>query len=75
MKRDLDRMDLNKAFPAMPESCHDALMKAAGSVKEEEPMKKKISAALIMGIALALAVIGTACAVFSSQVAEFFGMH
>lgn len=32
--------DLRQAFPPMPADCHDALMRAARSVKEEEPMKK-----------------------------------
>lgn len=43
--------------------------------KGEEPVKKKISLALVLAVALGIAVMGTACALFSSQVAEFFGAH
>ena len=44
MKRDLDQMNLRNAFGGMPAEMHDALMRTARSVKEEEPMKKRISA-------------------------------
>lgn len=40
MKRDMDKLDLRAAFPAMPETCHAALMDAARSVKEEKEMKR-----------------------------------
>ena len=43
--------------------------------KGEEPVKRKISLALVLGIVGILALIGTAYALFSSQVAEFFGRH
>ena len=75
MKRDPDELNLRDAFGAMPAEMHDALMRTARSVKEEEPVKKRISAALVLAIALGLAVIGTAYALFSSQVADFFGLH
>ena len=75
MKRDPDELNLRDAFGAMPTEMHDALMRTARSVKEEEPVKKRISAALVLAIALGLAVIGTAYALFSSQVADFFGLH
>ncbi|MBQ6961027.1 MAG: DUF4179 domain-containing protein [Clostridia bacterium] len=38
-------------------------------------MKKKISAALVLCIIVGLSIIGTAYALSSSQVAEFFGLH
>ena len=47
----------------------------AQKVRGEEPMKKRISAALVLAMVLGLAVIGTAYAVFSSQVADFFAQH
>ena len=75
MKRDPDELNLRDAFGRMPAEMHDALMRTARSVKEEEPVKKRISAALVLAIALGLAVIGTAYALFSSQVADFFGLH
>lgn len=43
--------------------------------KGEEKMKKTISRGLILALALMLALVGTAYAAFSSQVAEFFGRH
>lgn len=43
--------------------------------KGEEPVKRKISLALILAIVLGLAMMGTAYALFSSQVAAFFDQH
>ena len=43
------------------------------NVKGEEPVKRKVSLALILCIILALALMGTAYALFSSKAAEFFG--
>ena len=43
--------------------------------KGEEPMKKKGIGALALTVILILALIGTACAVFSSRIAEFFGRN
>lgn len=45
------------------------------NVKGEEPVKKKVSLALILCIVLGLAVMGTAHALFGSQVADFFGKY
>ncbi len=45
------------------------------NAKGEEPVKRKISLALVLSIVGILAVMGTAYALFSSQVAEFFGQH
>ena len=46
------------------------------NAKGEEPVKKKLSTALVICIVLGLAIIGTAYAILSSsQVAEFFGQH
>ena len=42
------------------------------NAKGEEPVKKKVSLALVLCIVLALALMGTAYALFSSKVAEFF---
>ena len=40
MKRDMDNLNLRDAFRPMPEETRDALMSAARSVKEDEPVKK-----------------------------------
>jgi|GEM_PF-1098834 len=45
------------------------------NAKGEKPVKRKVSLALVLSIVLGLAVMGTAYALFSSQVAEFFGQH
>ena len=45
------------------------------NAKGEGPVKKRMSLALVLSIVGILAVMGTACALFSSQVAEFFGRH
>ena len=43
------------------------------NAKGEEPVKKRISLTLVLSIILGLALIGTAYALFSSRVVEFFG--
>ena len=45
------------------------------NAKGEGPVKRKISLALVLSITAILVVMGTAYALFSSQVAEFFGQH
>ena len=73
--RDMDQLNLRDAFGGMPAEMRDALMRTARSVKEEEPVKKRISATFVLACALLLALIGTAYALFSSQVADFFAQH
>ena len=60
MKTNMDDLDLRDAFPPMPEACHDALMRAARSVREEKTMKRSIYrtiliAALILAGTMAVA--------------------
>ena len=62
MKRNENELNLRNAFPEMPESCYSALMDAAGSVQEEEKVKKftirtaMIAAAILMlTVAVAMA--------------------
>ena len=45
------------------------------NVKGEKPVRKKISLALILSIVLGVVAAGTAYALLSSQVADFFGTH
>ena len=63
--------DCTRGIEAAPSLQYRVARKAKG----EEPVKRKISLALILSIAAALAVMGTAYALFSSQVVEFFGQH
>ena len=53
MKRDLEHLDLKRAFRPVPEACHRALMDAARSVREEQPVKRiSYRAALIAAVIL-----------------------
>ena len=45
------------------------------NAKGEKPVKRKMSLAVVLSVVLALAVLGTAYALSSSLVAEFFGQH
>ena len=45
------------------------------NAKGEKPVKRKISLVLVLSIIAILSVMGTAYALFSSQVAEFFDQH
>ena len=64
MKRNENELNLRNAFPEMPESCYKALMDAAGSVQEEEKVKKftirtALIAAAIMILTVAVAMAAT----------------
>jgi len=61
MKRETELLNLRNAFPDEPESCHEALVQAARSVREDEPVKKVtfravLIAALIIAAMMAVAV-------------------
>ncbi len=43
MKREMEELNLRDAFRPMPESCRNALMRAARSVKEEEKPVKRVT--------------------------------
>ncbi len=54
MKRDMNDLNLRKAFAPMPDACRSALMDAARSVKEETPVKRApLRTALIAALILA----------------------
>lgn len=57
----MKRNELENAYTPIPDACYDALMNAAHSVQEEPVMKRKISAALVMALALIL----VACVAFA----------
>ncbi len=63
--------DCTKGIDNAPSLQYQTARKAKG----EETVKRKISLALVLSIVGILAVMGTAYALFSSQVAEFFGQH
>ena len=56
MKRNLDELDIRSAFAQEPKACHDALMNAAFSVKEEKTVKK---ASFRVALVVALIIVAT----------------
>ncbi|MBQ7003152.1 MAG: hypothetical protein IJN57_04180 [Oscillospiraceae bacterium] len=56
MKRDLDELNIRNAFAQEPAACHDALMNAAFSVKEEKTVKK---ASFRVALVVALIIVAT----------------
>ena len=56
MKRNLDELDIRRAFAQEPKACHDALMNAAFSVKEEKTVKK---ASFRVALVVALIIVAT----------------
>lgn len=60
----MKRNELEGAFSPIPQECYTALMSAAHSVKEDEVVKRKMSAALIFAIVLVL-ITGVALAMMS----------
>ena len=74
-QRDIDLTHLKDAFPPMPENCRDALLTAARSVREEQPMKRtSFRAALIVA---AILIVTMAAAIAATQMGwvDFFGHY
>ena len=62
MKRDFDNLNLRDAFPSMPDECRNALMTAARSVKEEEPVRRITFRAVLIAACIILATTAIAIA-------------
>lgn len=62
MRYDMDHPDLRNAFTPMPGNCRDALMTAARSVKEEEPVKRITFRAILITACIILATMAIAIA-------------
>lgn len=63
MKRDMDRLDLRGAFRNEPERCHQALMDAARSVREEkETMRRNPIRTLVIAAVVVMTMLTTAFA-------------
>lgn len=62
MKHDMEHLNLRNAFPQEPESCHQALMRAARSVKEDEPVKKTSFRVVLIAAAIIAATMAVAVA-------------
>lgn len=54
MKRDMDKLNLRDAFSPEPEACHEALMRAACSVKEEQQVKRVSFRAILIAAILVI---------------------
>lgn len=73
--REIDLSHLKDAFPPMPEDCRDALLTAARSVREEQPMKRaSVRTALIVA---ALIIVTMAAAIAATQLGwvDFYGHY
>ena len=66
MKRDMENLDLRNAFKPTPDKCHDALMTAARSVKEEEPVKRATIRTILIAACIILATMAIAVAATNS---------
>ena len=55
MKRDIENLNLRDSFKPTPDKCHDALMTAARSVKEEEPVRRITFRAVLIAACIILA--------------------
>ena len=62
MKRDLDNLDLRGAFKPMPDECRNALITAACSVKEEEPVKRITIRTVLIAACIIIATMAIAVA-------------
>lgn len=75
MKRSMDDLNLRNAFPAEPENCHQALMQAARSVREEEPVKKYTFRTVLIAALLIAAMMAVAVAATSGGLVNWFQEH
>ena len=77
-KRDMENLNLQNAFPEMPQDCRDALLRAARSVKEEKNVKYVRFTFKTALIAALLIIAMTAVALAASGVlgwSDFLGAH
>ena len=66
MKRDMENLNLQDAFKPTPGKCRDALMTAACSVKEEEPVKRVTIRTVLIAACIILATTAIAIAATNS---------
>ncbi len=62
MKRDMENLNLRDSFKPTPGKCYDALMTAARSVKEEEPVRRITFRAVLITACIVLATTAMAIA-------------
>ena len=75
MKRDLEHLDLKRAFRPVPEACHRALMDAARSVREEKPVKRVSYRAALIAAVILLAAMAVAYAAVRLGWIEYFSQQ
>jgi hypothetical protein len=66
MKREMENLNLQDAFKPTPEKCRNALMTAARSVKEEEPVKRVTIRTVLIAACIILATTAIAIAATNS---------
>ena len=81
-KREMDNLNLQNAFPEMPQDCRDALLRAARSVKEEKNVKyvrftfkTALIAALLILSMTAVALAASGALGWSDFLGVHFGEH
>ena len=62
MKRNMENLNLRDTFKATPDKCRDALMTAARSVREEEPVRRISFRAVLIAACIILATMAIAIA-------------
>ena len=72
MKRDREQLDLRNAFSPEPKECHEALLQAARSVKEDEPVKKVTLRAVLMAALIIAAMMAVAAAATNAGLVDWF---
>lgn len=80
MKREQIEWNLRDAFPQEPQACHDALMHAAYSVREEKKMRRITWRTAALVALILLATISMALAVsewlgWTDYLAEYYGIQ
>lgn len=72
MKRETEPLNLRNAFPDEPESCHEALVQAARSVREDEPVKKVTFRAVLIAALIIAAMMAVAVAANNAGLVDWF---
>lgn len=75
MKRELNNLHFDRADLPIPQECYHALMDAARSVKEEEPMKRASFRAVLIAAIIIIAMTAVAFAADQLGWVDFFGSN
>jgi hypothetical protein len=73
--RNFDYLNLKDAFAPMPDGCHDALMDAARSVKEEKEMKRASFRVALIATSILVVTMVAALAATQLGLIDFFNNH